>query len=569
MYVPQRCPGERFPLILYGHGFSETRASQNSELIDDGNPQPLLDRGYVVIKFDQRGHGENRPPNGGGYARFLDPNAEIKDSRAILDWAYDHAGEIAVQTEPGSGIAKDLRLGTLGGSYGGAFQMLLAALDARVDVIAPDRTFHDTLYSVLAGDALKAFGRLLSIFIQLDELAPGQGVTTTPAVRGFANQVGPLAPTANLVRTRDDLAVALSGPTARPRPVTAQELEDLIYTHSMDYFESQEAAQQPWGFGEKSARLRPVPALFTQGQRDNLFNVTEAYWNARYFGRTGADVRILTHEDGHPNPFAGQSRGQWACGAINAQDSILAWFDHHLKGADSADFRALPKVCISLLGSPSLTAQPVGVILQEFPVGSLSGTGAVPAKMPTLSVAVPIGRGTTPVFVPVATIDGNDKVLAGIPRVGKITVSPGLGSLQTAIAIIGVGIRRGGELRLVDEQVTGFVAGEHDGNRGVRHPGEKVFLPGVGARLEDGDEVGLLFYEQHVQYAPVVSGQNIAGITAITSLIPGGPQFPPLLSALDPVTGLIAVPNPYEVVAEDVELPILVPGRYPGSSLSR
>ncbi|HSW12485.1 MAG TPA: CocE/NonD family hydrolase, partial [Solimonas sp.] len=433
VHLPRRCPGERFPLILYGHGFSESRGSVNSGLIDDGNMQPLLERGYVAIKFDQRGHGDNRPPLGGGYSRLMDPAVETQDARAILDWAWEHAAEIHVQTEPGSGVAKDLRVGTLGASYGGGFQLQLVALDSRIDVIAPDRTWHSLLHSVLPGDVLKTMARLLTLFIQLDQLVPGQGVTTTPLMQSFANQVGPLAPTANLVRTREELAAALERPTTLPRPVSEEEAIEFVQTHAPDYFQARELAGQPWGFGAPQSRLRPVPALFTQGQRDVLFSATEAYRNASWFEAAGAEVRVITHEDGHQNPLAGQTRGVWACGTVNAQEAILAWLDRWLKGRDSAAFRAIPKVCISVLDSGDPQATPVGVALERFPVGSLDGQGAVPLRVPTVSATVGPADADG-LFLPLATIAGEGRVLAGIPRVGQVTVTRGIGTLQAAIA---------------------------------------------------------------------------------------------------------------------------------------
>jgi hypothetical protein len=447
--------------------------------------------------------------------------------------------------------------------------MLLVALDERIDVIAPDRTFHDPLYSVAPGDAIKSLGRLLCLFMQLDQLIPGQGVTATPLLNTLANTVGPLAPTANLVRTRADLAAPLSSPLAYPRPSSEQEVVDFLFTRGMDYFESQEAAGESWGFGETRARMRKVPALFTQGQRDNLFNVTESYWNARYFASTGADVRLITHEDGHANPLAGQTRATtWACGSNNAQDAILAWFDHHLKGIDSPAYRSIPRVCVSVVDTVNASnAEPVGVELADYPVGSLSGAGAIPVIAETMSASVNILTGAEGVFVPILAIDRDDAVLAGAPRIDHVTVAPGLGSVQTAIALLGVGIRRGGQTILVDEQVTSFVAGEHDHNRGVEHAGE-LLLPGVGERLRRGDEVGLLFFQRHVQFTPFISGPNLAGITALAGFLPGGITLPPLLAELDPVTGTLDLPNPYEFTAENVQLPILVPGEYPGSRLS-
>ena len=566
VYLPERCPGELLPLILYGHGFAENRTTQLDEQILQGNPDPLLVRGYIVIKFDQRGHGDNRPQSNGGFARLLDPRAETRDAIAILDWAFDNAAAIQLQTEPDSGVPRDIKVGTLGGSYGGAFQLLLAALDSRIDVIAPDRTFHSVYHSILGGDALKAWMRLLSLAVQLEEFAPGQGVTATPALRTAVNQVGPFAPAANRVRTRADLVAAMSNPTAYPRPATESEVIDLVTKNSMDYFESQQNKGDPWGFGEVEARLSPVPALFTQGQRDVLFNVTEAYWNAEYFGAAGADVRILTHEDGHMNPIAGQERNHFACGAIDAQSAILAWLDFHLQGIESPDYLTLPKVCISVTDSTN-SAEPAGVNLPAVPIGSLSGPGAVPVRVPSVQASITPEVDANGVFMPLVTIQGNNRILAGIPTVDALTVTAGAGNVQTAIALLGVGIRRQGTTFLVDQQITGFVEGTHNNNRNVVHT-QEVSLPGVGERLQNGDEVGLLFYQHHTQYAPIVSPQSAGGITSVSMLIPGFPAVPPVLSALDPVAGMIALPNTYEVTLRNVELPIFVAGEYQNSQLT-
>lgn len=577
--LPPRCPGETFPVVLHGHGFGESRTTAlaaNGDLPSDlpfhasldTLPGVLPHHGYVVISFDERGHGESVPSNGGGNARLIDPNAETQDARAILDWAYDHAAEFHIQTEPSSGITKDIRVGTLGASYGGGFQMTLAALDGRIDAIVPTNTWHNMLYSLLPGDAVKlAWGGFLSLAATI------QSAIVTPLVQTVMNQIGVANPLASTIRTRADLARGASGPTAMPRAVTEQEVQDFFFTHGMDYFESQQAAGLPWGFGESQARLRPVPALFIQANRDVLFNLTESYWNLRYFSAAGGDARLLTNEGGHMNPAAGQVGGDGRCGQVDSIAAVLAWYDHYLKGVNSAAFQAIPKVCISVadtVGAPDVPA--AGLLLQNFPVGSLSGPGAVPAQSPTLNATVTVGA-LNPTFVPVITIQGNDKVLAGAPRIGNISVTAGQGSLQTAIAFVGVGISRGGQTFLVDDQVTAFVEGGHDSNRGVAHPGE-LLLPGVGEMLQDGDEVGLLFYQQHGQFAALISVQQAPGVPGIVTLLPiPTPGLPvsiePVASALNPVVGLVALPNPYNVTATDVRLPILIPGTYPGSRLTQ
>lgn len=577
LLLPARCPGDRFPVVLQSHGYGGTRLktlAANGDLHPSDPHFPSINElvqalpyhGYIVISYDERGHGDSIPSNGGAYARAIDPNAEVQDARKILDWAYDNASTYSIQTEPGTGITKDIKVGTIGYSYGGGFEMSLAALDARVDTIVPNGTWYDLRYSLLPGDAVKlSYAGILCLF------ATTGNVSNTPLLQSMCNTVGVQGPTANTNRTLDDISTSLALPTTQPRPVTAAELVPFFYTHGMGYFQDQQIQNMPWGMPAfpsttGSSVLRRVPALFLQGNRDVLFNLTEAYLNWQYFGATGADVRVLSTEGGHMNPLDSQVEGTADCGKIIGVNSILAWFDAKLKGVKTADYNAIPKVCISVadtVGAPDVA--PVGLKLNDFPVGSLSGTGAVPVSIASLTASVGLADAITPVFAPITTIYGNGQVLAGAPRIGKVSISKGTGAVETAIAFVGVGIKRGGQTILVDDEVTPFVEGEHTSNRGV--PNHVVLLPAVGEQLRDGDQVGLLFYAQHVQYAAVVSAASIPNATKIIN-VAAGTSIPPVTSALQPEGAALTVPNIYNVTMTNVELPILIPGTYPGSSLS-
>lgn len=575
--LPARCPGEVFPVVLHSHGYGGTRVSTLAASGELPSTLPLFPamtqlaqtlpfHGYVVISFDQRGHGESKPANGGGHARIIDPALETQDARAILDWAYDNAERFSIQRQMGTGIAKDIKVGTLGVSYGGGFQLPLAALEPRIDTIVPVGTWHDLMYSLLPGDAVKlGFDGLLCLL----GVNVG-GVQNTPVVAALCNQVNINNPTAFNVRSRADLISALNRPTTQPRKVSDAELADFFTRHGMGYFQAKQLAGQPWDYGESQARLRPVPALFIQGNRDNLFNLTEAYWNQRYFEAAGGDVRLLSTEGGHMNPLAYQTEGNSNCGGLAGVPAVLAWFDQHLKGVTSDAVRAIPKVCLSVADTTDAPkATPAGVALKEVPVGALSGPGAVPARLASLNTRVP-SLATKPVFVRVTTIQGAGQVLAGIPTVASLEVAPALGALQATNAFVGVGIVRGGKTILVDDQLTAFGVGSHTSNRNSQKTGP-VLLPGVGERLQDGDQVGLLFYPQHVQYASVVSAVGLSGSTGLVNVVggsagAGGASIPPLTSSLEPALGLF-YNNPYTVKATGVELPIFTPGKYPGSRL--
>lgn len=566
--LPQRCPGVGYPLVLHSHGYGGSRlralAADSSLPVDaphfpaiEGLARALPYYGYAVISVDERGHGESA---GNTNARIIDPALEVQDLRRILDWAYDNAAAFSFQTETGTGIDRDLKVGTLGVSYGGGFQMPLAALDPRIDAIVPNGTWNNLLYSLLPGDGVKlSFDGLLCL------LARTGSVSNTPVVAALCNQVGIQNPLASSIRTRGDLVGALGSPLGQPRPVAADEVDPFFYSHSSRYFETQQAAGQPWGFGEVSATLRPVPALFIQGNRDVLFNLTEGERNRRYFAAAGGDVRLLSTEGGHMNPLANQVEGTANCGSVGGILSVLAWYDHWLKGRDSAAFDAIPRVCISVAdtvaGQPGGT--PAGLVLDTMPVGSQTGTGGVPARLDSGSVSIGSLSSSAPTFLPVTTIVGTGRVLAGVPRMSSIDVAAGvLLPLCESIAFVGVGIRRNGALILVDDQVTPFVQGFHASNRG--HGNSGIDLPAVGEQLQDGDEVGLLFFEQQVQYAAILSAASFPNLSNVVN-IALGTAIPAIGSALD--GSLLASPNPYDATVLGVELPILIPGTFPGSAL--
>jgi ABC-2 type transport system ATP-binding protein len=633
--LPERCTGDRFPLILQSHGYS---GSREKSIGSSGGFDPtqahfpsintvvdaLPYHGYVVISYDERGHGVTAPGKAAHNARAIDPAAETQDAIAILDWAYYHSNETAdpndttrsvtdpatpypssratyvpsfvIREDATTQIARDIRVGTIGYSYGGGFEMPLALLDSRIDTMVPNGTWNNLLYSLLPGDAVKlGFDSLLCLLAEPDPTNKvGGNVNNTPLMATLCNLIGPQGPAAVTLRTRDDLARAATT-AGNPRNARdADELLNFFYTHGSRYFEMPTRDGKPINpldkpgyispalsaitgipasagmtFPNPAASRRAIPVLFLQGNRDTLFNLTDSYFNYKYFKAAGGDVRLLTTEGGHMNPLALQKEGTANCGGVVGVNSILAWFDQKLKGISSVTYDAIPQVCISVTPTPAPNAAPTnnaltGVLLSDIPVGSLTGTGAIPifaATIPTTTVTSPM----SPVFVPIGSpIAVANAVLAGIPRIESIKVDtvtgvPPPSGTTIPVAYIGVGIKRGSTTILVDDEVTPFAmlapdtgtttnacpaslslpATAHCNNRGTGN--SAVLLPGVGELLQNGDQLGLLLYENHVQYLPA----NNAGTAAQT-----GSQ------------------NPHRVSMTKVELPVLIPGIYPGSSLS-
>lgn len=580
VHLPERCPGDRFPVVIEAHGYSGSRDSEPDE---DGSVDPnkehfpaidelfagLSRHGYVGISYEQRGHGESIPDNGGGYARVIDPEAETQDGIALLDWLATNADLFFIQTEESSGIQNDFVVGTLGYSYGGGYQFPLALLDERIDAIVPNGTWHSLINSLLPGDAMKnGFVGLLCL------LADTGGVVNTPSVARMCELMGPDSVDAGSIRTRQDLIDTLT-----PEGYTEDEVVELFNRH-VRHFELRNDRMEPWctpgdtgctSTGEAFI-ARPVPMLMLQGNRDVLFNLTEAYWDWDFYNRISGGsvpVSVLTTEGGHMNPLANQVEGSANCGALIGVDLVRAWFDFHLKGEDSAAYQSIPPVCISVADTiDAHNATPAGLILDDFPVGSQTGIGGVPARQETLTVDVPT-TATDAIFVPIITITGDNQVLAGVPSMESITVTDtDAGDLLdvTAVAYFGTGIQRGGELILVDDQLTALVEGTHTSNPNLEN--DEYLLPGIGEQLQDGDQVGLLFYQRHVQYSAILSASSAGGATGLVGFV-GGVELPPVASALDPVTGAVNSPNPYQVDAIGVELPIIDLSTHPVATISR
>jgi ABC-2 type transport system ATP-binding protein len=127
-YATRKSP---VPVIMHSHGWGGSRTR------DAASFRPWLRGGYAVLSFDQRGFGES-----GGTAQVENPDVEGHDVRALVDLLA--AKRWIEQDGPG-----DPRLGAIGGSYGGGYQLLGAFEELRAqgqpvfDALAPEITWND------------------------------------------------------------------------------------------------------------------------------------------------------------------------------------------------------------------------------------------------------------------------------------------------------------------------------------------------------------------------------------------------------------------------------------------
>ncbi|WP_370264112.1 CocE/NonD family hydrolase [Limnobacter sp.] len=510
-------------LIVEGHGYAGSRQTEKSTSVDGLGPSigPYTAAGYAVISIDQRGHGES-----GGTVRVMDPDFEGRDVATILDWAEANLDYLRYRDN-------NLLLGSIGGSYGGGFQMMLWATDpkGRLDAMVPEITWNDLPNSLSPGHVAKSFW--------LGFLGSGGDINTDGRQDPYIRSV--------LLNT---LASGQMPEAARKQ----------LFAHSPAYF----CGQDRYGYGNLqgtssdgsdfplgplTASLPPttstfsvtraplknfnkVDALVFQSPRDNLFNFNEGYHNFECLKKGGGDVRLLTSENGHGTlgldlgvPTQALATGalpQNNCGPINPVEATLAWFDEKLLGKGNADSVIVSgkKVCMSLANNDAVAVEQVSLGGTEFAV-------QLPGGLP---VPVVLGQ-LAPVVIPLKTIDAPSEVVAGIPRL-DVSIGFGNAALDALCAqavdpllrvascdstvFVGLGLvtlSSSGKVpvvpELIDNQVLplrGF--GQHS-----------VDMVGVAERLSQGDQLVLLVYGSSPVYAGMTSKDPAAAVVTVQGTV--------------------------------------------------
>lgn len=487
--------GERYPLILEGHGYGGSRQTEANGFIGE-----LIDSGYYVISIDQRGFGESTGP-----VRVMDPDAEGRDLVAILDWAETELDQVA---RDGGGT---MMVGSYGGSYGGGYQFLLQAVDPqhRLRALVPNVTWHDLVYSLNPGDAIKSGWALFLV---------------------VGGESGSQLGQDNVIRE-----ALVQGLLTNEFPEPGR---DFFRYHSPKYFCDGEPLE-PFEFalGTETPQTPPVapPAvdvMLWQGFKDTLFNVTEALDNFDCFRARGGDVRLLTHQSGHIMPLGvgllsedldqaldalaalvtvpefQSPEGSGDCGSIRLNEATLAWFDEKLKGVDGRVDEVVStgrNICLSLADDDAIE-------VAEFPVGGEDI--AVETEIPEFNGVLGIVGSVFGTSIPgginayeLMTAGEEGVILAGNPTFHLELSSLGpeleeclLPVLPLAcdpILYLGLGKQSPGESgwTLIDDQlqpIRGF------GTHGT--PQEPARLVAVAERLQPGDRLALMVYGFHPQY---------------------------------------------------------------------
>lgn len=439
--------GDDAPVILHSHGWAGARAQTPNTLMGD-----LLEACYGVVSIDMRGHGDS-----GGQANVHHPDHEIQDVIKVLDWIQDPDNGLDwVQTDD-----EDIAAGAIGGSYGGGFQLLTAALDPedRIDAIAPDMTWNDLPYALAPNDAIK------SVWVDL--------------LYGAGTAQADLAPF----------------------------IHEAYWTGAVTNEVPQEAMDS---FTESSPKTHAdaidVPILLRQGIPDTLFNLNQALWNAEQVATAPEDVYLLTHLGGHilntdgtipsGSPFDGGIQPGADSGACTDQnEAVVAWYDHHLKGMDTALTDAeLDPVEIALDdGETCLAFQSLDDLPGDHDVTGLDDvivTQGAPMASGYAEAGPLEATPESPVSLDLFTAQDGE-ALAGVPMLSGTATANGAG----AIAYLSIIVSGDDGERIASSQVTPLRLDA------LEEDTFELELGGVGAALDAGDEVRLQISSWDPQYA--------------------------------------------------------------------
>lgn len=335
--------GKRAPTVFVGHGYGMTgdtdENSTSENLFGSVGLGPLRRAGYNVLTWDARGFGQS-----GGQVEVDTPQYEGRDVQALIDFA-------SKQPEAQLDGPGDPRMGMNGASYGGAIQLVTAAIDRRVDVITPTIAYNDLLTSLYKEQVVKTgWGSVL--------LAAGQTAVTGGLIKVSGPETGGQDPR-----------------------ITQAGVEGLatgkFSDQSVEFFRSR-------GFPGVVDRVR-VPTLLIQGTADTLFTLDEARRNHAILRSHGVPVRMVWFCGGHGVCLTDKGPDD------QVEKSVLAWFARYLKG-DSKVATGAPFSYVAQDGKErnGATYPPVenGALEAtgsgELPLAAGAGNGALIAASPAL-----------------------------------------------------------------------------------------------------------------------------------------------------------------------------------------
>jgi ABC-2 type transport system ATP-binding protein len=299
-----------------------------------------------------------------------------------------------------------------------------------------------------------------------------------------------------------------------------------------------------------SQYLNGLEVLLTQGMIDTLFHFNQAWWNRQCLSAAGANVSLYTHNSGHVIPI-GQSPDKassdtGSCGFYSS-DEQKSWFDERLNPLhrSPSEFPAntAKDTCFALGTEGDTVKLDIEDVLapgasDKFTQRSITPLTPVPngpAGFLNLSASAPVVASLGKIQA------DNGAILAGIPHISVTVSSLAEGNEEAqdcdapqaptrsgcdSITFVGIGkkLAGGANFTLIDDQLQPIRGlGQHD-----------VDLVGIAERLNKDDEVVVLFYAVHPQFASsssrdlTIPAVNINGTVSLPLYVTGTDNQPDL-----------------------------------------
>jgi LPXTG-motif cell wall-anchored protein len=316
------------PAILTTNGFGGSKHDQA------GLGAAYATKGYVVLSYSGLGFGSDATVPGSGSGCKITLDDREHDGAAgsqLIDFlgglkAADDGTKVDYVTRDavahdGKAHSGDVRVGMVGGSYGGQIQFAVAGVDPRLDTVVPLITWNDLAYSLAPNNTS------LPGSTSVTYATPGTEKldwTTLFFGLGFADGI--------------QATVATTDPT-RLAPCTNFADEACVAKAQMDALGYPDATTTAFARNASVAtyvdRVK-IPTLLGQGQADTLFNLHEAVATYTSLRARKVPVKMIWQQWGHSH---GPVPGEFDLAHPDANYEgrvITAWFDHYLKGAAPA-----------------------------------------------------------------------------------------------------------------------------------------------------------------------------------------------------------------------------------------
>ncbi|QIK75790.1 alpha/beta hydrolase family protein [Nocardioides piscis] len=354
------------PMVMSSHGWGGSRTT------DPASFDYLLEAGFGVLSFDQRGFGES-----GGQAHIENPDVEGKDVQLVVD----HIASLdwVEKTAPNDPV-----LGAIGGSYGGGYQFVGAFTElrdsgtTRFDALVPEITWNSLTESLFP-----------------------QGVPRTEWATALTAAAVPSDALPPAIHTGFAEAAATGD--------VPQSLHDFLDKNGPAWHVAQ-------------GRKLDIPVLFGQGATDNLFPLAEGLRNFATALTEKARARsiFVGYNGGHTLPavFPAGTNGTGAPSASSSEDACspalgspsfadlgLRFLQQNLQGEKSGltgfgrhHLTTAAGRCVSVKSVAPSVVQPISDVIttvgagapQAYPIAqgplTVAGSPTLDATMSTVGV---------------------------------------------------------------------------------------------------------------------------------------------------------------------------------------